>query len=200
MISQSHIAIVPNSEVSTRTGTSSLRNSATRWYASPTIWGKTTASASGSAAPNGSGSAISASSASNSLSRRVWPTKSGSSGETRYSGTRRAFTIAIHSPPVPDDGLEELPAPLRLVDGAAFHAERQLPIERVEDVEDPLPINHSLAARAADRSTCHLAPRAFALLERNVLGVDMEDTCSHALAALDRIFRASDVGVTRDRK
>jgi len=72
-------------------------------------------------------------------------------------------------------GLLSLQAVGRLLDGAALDGEDALVVDRIEDAVDAPPVDHAVAAGAADGGPYDFAPLGVALGDRDVLGVDVND-------------------------
>ena len=69
--------------------------------------------------------------------------------------------------------LQELQAALRLVDRSAFDRQKQVTILGIENRQHLVPVHHAVATGAADRRSCDLASLGGALLEVDVLGVNV---------------------------
>ena len=93
-ISQSHMLTVPKSDVSTSTGSGIRFNSLSWENASPTSWGKTTASAGGTREPRATGSRTSASSARRPFTMERCVRNSSSIPDLKWTGTSVAFMPA----------------------------------------------------------------------------------------------------------
>ena len=87
-----------------------------------------------------------------------------------------------------------LDRPRRLLDGAAFDGEDDVARRLAADLDDPRPVDHAVAAGAADRRAGDLAALGGRLLDRDVLGVQVDEPVGDALQPGVGIV-AAEVGV-----
>ena len=88
---------------------------------------------------------------------------------------------------------EELEASLGLVDTPALDAEEDLAVEGLEDVKYALPVDHALSAGAPHRRPGHLPALLLAVLEADVLRMDVADVVSNLLERFVWILNASEI-------
>ena len=120
-------------------------------------------------------------------------------------GTRRRSSQALRlglsdvlprRSPLPQQPLQVLHAPGRLVHCTTFDAENNVSRAGAADLDHPGPVDHAVAAGAADRRAGHLAALGVGLLDRDVLGVQVDQPVLDVLEPGDGVL-AAEVAVAR---
>ncbi len=76
--------------------------------------------------------------------------------------------------PLSHELLQVLDAALGLLDGAALDAQDDVALGPAADLDHLLPVDHAVAAGAADRRAGDLAALGLGVLDRDVLGVQVD--------------------------
>src|SRR5581483_792708 len=82
----------------------------------------------------------------------------------------------------------------RLLGRTAFDRKHAIETGILQNADHPTPVDYSVAASAADRCSGYLAAFGIRMLDRDVLGMNMDHPVGHAAQSLIRVL-AAEIGV-----